>query len=132
MKRKTMLFCLYLSCSLGIHSLAATSDLPYKDPKLSVEQRVTDLLGRMTLEEKVAQLNMKSLSGLKTNEKGKVTESSLEALFGERASVAWKVPLSNTERLLLIRKRPISICGQRPGWASPLFRLPSVCTDTWR
>lgn len=29
---------------------------PYKDPKLPVEQRVSDLLSRMTLEEKVAQL----------------------------------------------------------------------------
>lgn len=82
MKRKTALFCLYLSCSLGIHSLAAKSVLPYKDPNLSVEQRVNDLLGRMTLEEKVAQLNMKSLSALKADEKGKVTDTSLEALFG--------------------------------------------------
>jgi beta-glucosidase len=30
---------------------------PYKDPKLPVEQRVQDLLGRMTLEEKVSMLN---------------------------------------------------------------------------
>ena len=29
---------------------------PYKDPKLSIEDRVTDLLGRMTLEEKIAQM----------------------------------------------------------------------------
>ena len=28
----------------------------YKNPKLSVDQRVNDLLSRMTLEEKVAQL----------------------------------------------------------------------------
>jgi beta-glucosidase len=30
--------------------------LPYRDPKLPVEQRVSDLLSRMTLEEKIAQL----------------------------------------------------------------------------
>jgi hypothetical protein len=31
--------------------------LPYKDPKLSIEDRVSDLLSRMTLEEKVAQIS---------------------------------------------------------------------------
>lgn len=35
---------------------AQAETLPYKDPKLPIEQRVKDLLGRMTLEEKVAQL----------------------------------------------------------------------------
>lgn len=54
----------------------------YKDSSLPVEQRVSDLLGRMTTEEKAAQLNMKSLSALKADEKGRVTEASLEALFG--------------------------------------------------
>jgi beta-glucosidase len=34
----------------------AQNTLPYRDPKLPVEQRVADLLSRMTLEEKVAQL----------------------------------------------------------------------------
>jgi beta-glucosidase len=32
------------------------SRAPYRDPKLSAEERVADLLGRMTLEEKIAQL----------------------------------------------------------------------------
>jgi beta-glucosidase len=31
-----------------------TADLPYRDPSLSIEQRVDDLLGRMTLEDKAA------------------------------------------------------------------------------
>jgi beta-glucosidase len=35
---------------------AAGRPLPYRDPSLSVEQRVDDLLSRMTLEEKVAQM----------------------------------------------------------------------------
>jgi len=30
--------------------------LPYRDPKLSLEKRVRDLLSRMTLEEKAAQM----------------------------------------------------------------------------
>ena len=37
-------------------SIAAQSGFPYRDPKLPVEQRVADLLGRMTLEEKVEQM----------------------------------------------------------------------------
>src|ERR1044072_398658 len=35
---------------------ASTAPLPYKDPKLPIEKRVQDLLGRMTLEEKAAQM----------------------------------------------------------------------------
>ena len=35
----------------------------YKDPKAPVEQRVADLLKRMTLEEKIAQMSMSSLRG---------------------------------------------------------------------
>lgn len=33
-----------------------TTDLPYKNPELPVEERIADLLGRMTLEEKVGQM----------------------------------------------------------------------------
>ena len=33
-----------------------TIDLPYKNPELSTEERIVDLLGRMTLEEKVGQM----------------------------------------------------------------------------
>lgn len=42
----------------GVLSLSAMAqkNLPYKNPKLSVEERTADLLSRMTLEEKVGQL----------------------------------------------------------------------------
>ncbi len=53
------------SCSLalllvwaGSLAPAAAQGLPYQDPRLPVERRVEDLLGRMTLAEKVGQLNM--------------------------------------------------------------------------
>ncbi|MBX9850742.1 MAG: glycoside hydrolase family 3 C-terminal domain-containing protein [Cytophagaceae bacterium] len=42
-----------LICSITLRKSDKT--LPYKNPKLSVNERVKDLLGRMTLEEKVAQ-----------------------------------------------------------------------------
>jgi len=35
---------------------AVAQQLPYRNPKLPIERRITDLLGRMTLEEKVAQM----------------------------------------------------------------------------
>jgi beta-glucosidase len=38
-----------------LNSLSPTQQLPYKDPRLPVDQRVADLLRRMTLEEKIAQ-----------------------------------------------------------------------------
>src|SRR5438045_1060035 len=34
---------------------AAAQQLPFRDPKLPIEERVKDLLSRMTLDEKVAQ-----------------------------------------------------------------------------
>jgi beta-glucosidase len=44
-------------CTAGtLFHPAQAQDLPYRNPNLPVEQRVSDLLARMTLEEKVAQL----------------------------------------------------------------------------
>ncbi len=41
-------------------SVTWAEELPYKNPNLPVDQRVADLLGRMTLEEKACQLDMYS------------------------------------------------------------------------
>jgi beta-glucosidase len=53
-KIKTLLISLILSC----HSVTSQSLAPYKNPKLSVDERVKDLLSRMTKEEKFWQLFM--------------------------------------------------------------------------
>ncbi|MFZ0734241.1 MAG: glycoside hydrolase family 3 C-terminal domain-containing protein [Candidatus Sulfotelmatobacter sp.] len=45
-----------LSLSFSAHSQQAQTNAPYLNPALPVEQRVDDLIGRMTLEEKVAQM----------------------------------------------------------------------------
>jgi beta-glucosidase len=47
---------LVVATCLGSCGLLAQNALPYRDAKLPVEQRVADLLARMTLDEKVAQL----------------------------------------------------------------------------
>src|SRR5688572_128208 len=41
--------------AIYISDHSAAQQLPFRDPKLPVEERVSDLLSRMTLEEKVAQ-----------------------------------------------------------------------------
>jgi len=44
-----------LNSSFTFTTALQTSQLPYRNPRLPVDQRVTDLLNRMTLEEKIAQ-----------------------------------------------------------------------------
>ena len=54
MRRRFLLGCVMLGCAAG--GARAQAPAPYLDPKMPVEQRVADLLSRMTLEEKVAQM----------------------------------------------------------------------------
>src|SRR5438093_617599 len=75
--RKLALVFAFFVISFG-PTLLAQERLPYQDPKLPVEQRVTDLLKRMTLEEKIAQLkgswqnrdNVKDPQAMFVDEKG--------------------------------------------------------------
>lgn len=50
--RVVSLFC----CCVVSTALQAQSRLPYQDPSLGIEQRVDDLVSRMTLEEKIGQM----------------------------------------------------------------------------
>ena len=56
MKFQKLSFLLFLICLLSISNLFSQS-FPYQNPELSIEERVNDLVSRMTLEEKIGQLN---------------------------------------------------------------------------
>jgi beta-glucosidase len=51
-----LLACFFLCAALGPAAYAQQTPPAYKDPKLSLDQRVGDLISRMTLDEKVSQL----------------------------------------------------------------------------
>src|SRR5690349_10535361 len=51
-----LLLCALLSTGLPLHSAEIQSPPAYKNPNLPIEKRVDDLVSRMTLEEKVLQM----------------------------------------------------------------------------
>ncbi len=55
--KKIFALCLLGSMSLASYAKDWEKQLPYQNPKLSVEERVEDLIGRMTLEEKLYQMS---------------------------------------------------------------------------
>ncbi|MGA7357873.1 MAG: hypothetical protein WBW70_03410, partial [Candidatus Sulfotelmatobacter sp.] len=58
MRRLLCLVLIFFAAILSSAQNQSVSDIPpYKNPSLPVEQRVEDLLGRMTLQEKVAMLS---------------------------------------------------------------------------
>ena len=53
--------------------------LPYKNPELAIEERVSDLLSRMTLEEKIREMDMYSSHDLIEN--GRLSVEKAEAVL---------------------------------------------------
>ncbi len=67
----------------GITTSLAEDTLPYKNPNLAVDARVADLIGRMTVDEKVRQLDMYfgCESVLETNQCASITHAKPDAVF---------------------------------------------------
>lgn len=62
----------------------AMSAEAYRDPGRPVNERVRDLLGRMTLEEKIAQMTQKDAAAIVMQD-SRADETSLQKLFGEQS-----------------------------------------------
>ena len=55
---------IYVAILIMLLPIAAMAEkLPYKNPKLSPEERTRDLISRMTLDEKIAQMQCEWLMG---------------------------------------------------------------------
>ncbi len=94
------LLILIVSIPAGLYA----QKLPYQNPALTTEERVNDLLGRMTLEEKVNQMLKLSLADLKQDENGEITGESLGKLF-HRESIGCLDPPRWNDR----KGRPVTV-----------------------
>jgi beta-glucosidase len=81
-----------IAAALSTPLRAQQTLLPYKDPHLAIEDRVADLLSRMTLEEKVAQISGggRGTKGL-LDTTGKLSYKNVEEMFKERDKLDSKV-----------------------------------------
>lgn len=64
-----------------INACSSKHDMHYMNSKLDVEDRVNDLIKRMTLEEKVAQMSMAQLSKIQFDDNGIIIKASVDSLF---------------------------------------------------
>ncbi|HRN57031.1 MAG TPA: hypothetical protein PLL71_11295, partial [Agriterribacter sp.] len=89
---------LFSSGTLFLSPLSAQI-LPYRNSALKVEDRVNDLLSRMTIEEKVRQMLKLDLSGLKQDERGNITRESLEKLFQGESIGCLDPPIADIDHI---------------------------------
>ncbi len=91
--------CIVLLFCTSVH--AQEKRLPYTNSDLKIEQRVNDLLSRMTLEEKVDQLSMLSLNQLELDNHSEVTQHSLEQLFQGKSIGCLESPFVEHEKIAI-------------------------------
>ncbi|KAI6890717.1 putative beta-glucosidase, partial [Hortaea werneckii] len=71
----------------GHSSNSSLANAPYKDPSVAIEDRITDLLGRMTIEEKAAQLMQGDISNWLNTTSGAFNETGLAVNFDQKAGM---------------------------------------------
>lgn len=102
MKLKSAYHSLVFSLAVCLPVWGQNAVLPYQDASLPVEQRVNDLLSRMTLEEKVAQMEMKSLNGLKRDGEWDLSKESLDDFFSGESIGCLESPFIEHEEIARI------------------------------
>ena len=96
---------------------------PYKDSALEVELRVKDLLGRMTLEEKISQMNMLSLSALELDENEVVDVSSLENLFQGKSIGCLESPFIGVDQIAKLSEAADSYLRSKTRLGIPAIQI---------
>lgn len=101
-------------------SAEARQTPPYKNPLLPTEVRVDDLLGRMTLDEKIAQI--RHLHSWDIFNGAQLDRAKLEKMCAGGGYGFSKVSrcLPSTAAGTSVRYKPI--WWKTPGWAFPVFR----------
>jgi len=95
MRRFPCLILIFLASILGFaQSQNSVERPPYKNPALPVEQRVQDLLGRMTLEEKVAMLS--GADWMQSVPDGRLGIPSIKMADGPLGIRSWSGPSAQT------------------------------------
>jgi hypothetical protein len=76
---------------VGLMVASRADEIAHRRSDLPAEQRVKDLLSRMTLEEKVEQLSQKSASGITINGEEVDPASLVKRRVGIGGSIGWRV-----------------------------------------
>jgi len=85
-----------------ISGCSSKQDLHYMNANIGVEERVNDLITRMTLEEKVAQMNMAQLSKIKLDDNGNIIKASLDSLFKGQSIGCLESPFVGVDQISLL------------------------------
>src|SRR4051794_26852460 len=95
--RLAQLFAIFF-LGAGALTVSAQEKLPYRDSSLSVEQRVADLLSRMTLEEKIAQLGGTWQNRAQVHDETQLFVGNNREFLPDRAAVLLKDGLGEMSR----------------------------------
>ena len=89
-------------CALGLAAIGPVSanDAVYKDPEAAIEDRVSDLLGRMSVKEKMAQVIQGDMANYLNLTDGTFNKTGLEWNMEYRANSVWTGSYTNLTTVL--------------------------------